>query len=79
VRERQPFEGPLRVRFAAREHTIGGRLAHAMRVELDRAAAAGPDVDRDSTPLDVDREAAALQAARKGAARSEAARKGVAR
>jgi DtxR family Mn-dependent transcriptional regulator len=35
VLERQPFEGPLFVRFAEREHTIGGMLAHAMRVELD--------------------------------------------
>jgi DtxR family Mn-dependent transcriptional regulator len=40
VRERQPFGGPLLVAFgageAAREHAIGGRLAGAMRVQLDR-------------------------------------------
>ncbi len=40
VRERQPFGGPLLVRFgegeAGTEHAIGGRLAGAMRVQLDR-------------------------------------------
>src|SRR5271167_3133912 len=36
VRERQPFDGPLFVRFGEREHAIGGRLAGAMRVELQR-------------------------------------------
>ncbi len=40
VRERQPFGGPLLVAFgegeAEREHAIGGRLAGAMRVQLDR-------------------------------------------
>ena len=35
VRERQPFEGPLFVSFGRREHAIGGRLAGAMRVEVD--------------------------------------------
>jgi DtxR family transcriptional regulator, Mn-dependent transcriptional regulator len=35
VVERQPFEGPLTVRFGDRLHTLGGRLASAMRVELD--------------------------------------------
>ena len=39
VRERQPFGGPLLVAFGegelAREHAIGGRLADAMRVQLD--------------------------------------------
>jgi DtxR family transcriptional regulator, Mn-dependent transcriptional regulator len=38
VRERQPFGGPLFVRFGAREHAIGGQLARAMRVQVD----AGP-------------------------------------
>ncbi|HTA05777.1 MAG TPA: metal-dependent transcriptional regulator [Solirubrobacteraceae bacterium] len=42
VRERQPFGGPLLVRFGegegASEHAIGGRLAAAMRVQLDRDA-----------------------------------------
>jgi DtxR family Mn-dependent transcriptional regulator len=41
VRERQPFGGPLLVAFgegeSSREHAIGGRLAGAMRVQLDRA------------------------------------------
>src|SRR5580693_10232271 len=31
VRERQPFGGPLFVRFGEREHAIGGQLASAMR------------------------------------------------
>jgi DtxR family Mn-dependent transcriptional regulator len=35
VRERQPFGGPLFVRFEEREHAIGGQLAGAMRVEID--------------------------------------------
>jgi DtxR family Mn-dependent transcriptional regulator len=35
VRERQPFGGPLFVRFAEREHAIGGQLASAMRVEVN--------------------------------------------
>jgi DtxR family Mn-dependent transcriptional regulator len=38
VRERQPFGGPLFVRFGEREHAIGGQLAGAMRVELDPGA-----------------------------------------
>jgi DtxR family transcriptional regulator, Mn-dependent transcriptional regulator len=36
VRERQPFGGPLFVRFGKREHAIGGRLASAMRVEVEQ-------------------------------------------
>ena len=35
VYERQPFGGPLFVRFGEREHPIGGGLARAMRVELE--------------------------------------------
>jgi DtxR family Mn-dependent transcriptional regulator len=35
VVDRQPFEGPLTVRFGAQEHVLGGALAEAMRVELD--------------------------------------------
>jgi DtxR family Mn-dependent transcriptional regulator len=35
VRERQPFDGPLFVLFGEQEHAIGGRLAAAMRVEVD--------------------------------------------
>jgi DtxR family transcriptional regulator, Mn-dependent transcriptional regulator len=46
VRERQPFGGPLLVSFSGgrSEQAIGRRLAHAMRVQVDRepaAAAAG--------------------------------------
>ena len=36
VRERQPFGGPLFVRFGEREHAIGGELAGAMRVEVEQ-------------------------------------------
>ena len=35
VLERQPFGGPLTVRFDAGEQVLGGALAAAMRVELD--------------------------------------------
>ena len=35
VADRQPFDGPLTVRFGAAEHVLGGSLAAAMRVELD--------------------------------------------
>jgi DtxR family transcriptional regulator, Mn-dependent transcriptional regulator len=34
VIERQPFDGPLFVRFADDVHVLGGSLAHAMRVEV---------------------------------------------
>ncbi len=48
VRECQPFGGPLLVCFGegegASEHAIGGRLAAAMRVQLDR------DVDESLAP-----------------------------
>jgi DtxR family Mn-dependent transcriptional regulator len=37
VLERQPFGGPLLVSFGEREHSLGGLLARAMRVELDQA------------------------------------------
>ncbi len=48
VRERQPFGGPLFVRFGEREHAIGGALAAAMRVEVSQTPRAagqerGPD------------------------------------
>ncbi len=36
VVDRQPFGGPLTVRFGDQLHTLGGGLARAMRVELDR-------------------------------------------
>ena len=39
VVERQPFGGPLTASFGERRHTIGGRLAQAMRVELEPLAA----------------------------------------
>jgi DtxR family Mn-dependent transcriptional regulator len=34
VIERQPFDGPLSMRFGDRVHVLGGGLARAMRVEL---------------------------------------------
>ncbi len=42
MRERQPFGGPLLVSFAdgRSEQAIGGRLARAMRVQVDDPAAA---------------------------------------
>jgi DtxR family Mn-dependent transcriptional regulator len=36
VRERQPFGGPLLVCFGEREHAIGGQLAGAMRVAVEK-------------------------------------------
>jgi DtxR family Mn-dependent transcriptional regulator len=36
VVDRQPFDGPLIVRFGDRLHTLGGRLAGSMRVETRR-------------------------------------------
>jgi DtxR family Mn-dependent transcriptional regulator len=39
VLERQPFDGPLTVSFGDERHALGGRLAQAMRVELDAAPA----------------------------------------
>jgi DtxR family Mn-dependent transcriptional regulator len=35
VVDRQPFGGPVFVRFGEREHPIGGELARAMRIEID--------------------------------------------
>jgi DtxR family Mn-dependent transcriptional regulator len=35
VVDRQPFGGPLFVRFGDEVHPLGGDLAAAMRVELD--------------------------------------------
>ena len=34
VIERQPFDGPLFVRFGSDVHVLGGSLARAMRVEV---------------------------------------------
>jgi DtxR family Mn-dependent transcriptional regulator len=36
VIDRQPFDGPLFVRFGDDVHTLGGKLAQAMRVEVTR-------------------------------------------
>jgi len=36
VVDKQPFDGPLFVRFGEHVHVLGGALARAMRVELDR-------------------------------------------
>jgi DtxR family transcriptional regulator, Mn-dependent transcriptional regulator len=48
VRERQPFGGPLLVSFddGRSEQAIGGRLARAMRVQLDPAPATAADAER---------------------------------
>ena len=32
--ERQPFDGPLTLRFGAGDEVIGGQLARSMRVEV---------------------------------------------
>jgi DtxR family Mn-dependent transcriptional regulator len=37
VSGRQPFGGPVFVRFGARELPLGGQLAHAMRIEVEEA------------------------------------------
>jgi DtxR family Mn-dependent transcriptional regulator len=37
VVDRQPFGGPVFVRFAEQEHPIGGALARAMRIEIEDA------------------------------------------
>lgn len=37
VIEKQPFDGPVLLNIAGKEVVFGGRLASAMRVELDRA------------------------------------------
>src|SRR4051794_20150962 len=37
VVDKQPFGGPLSVRFGERTHVVGGGLAEAMRVEEERA------------------------------------------
>src|SRR6185312_9732170 len=48
VRERQPFGGPLLVSFddGRAEQAIGGRLARAMRVQLDRLPTADTPPER---------------------------------
>jgi DtxR family Mn-dependent transcriptional regulator len=47
VLERQPFGGPLLVSVDGREHTLGGQLAGAMRVEVDRTP-----LEVEGTPFD---------------------------
>ena len=42
VIDRQPFGGPVFVRFGEREHPIGGELAHAMRIETEERSALTP-------------------------------------
>ena len=39
VSAREPFGGPITVRFGGAEHVLGGMLAGAMRIELDPPAA----------------------------------------
>jgi DtxR family transcriptional regulator, Mn-dependent transcriptional regulator len=50
VRDRQPFGGPLFVQFGEREHAIGGELAAAMRVELERSPAPGASGEPEELP-----------------------------
>ncbi len=38
VRAREPFDGPITVRFGDREHVLGGTLAAAMAIEVDEEA-----------------------------------------
>lgn len=41
VLERQPFGGPLLVSVDGREHTLGGGLLHAMRIDVESGHAQG--------------------------------------
>src|SRR5271169_5905961 len=50
VRDRQPFGGPLFVAFGEQEHAIGGQLAAAMRVELERSPAPNETRGREELP-----------------------------
>jgi DtxR family Mn-dependent transcriptional regulator len=43
VLERQPFGGPLLVNVNGCEHTLGGALPLAMRVDIERPALAGEE------------------------------------
>jgi DtxR family transcriptional regulator, Mn-dependent transcriptional regulator len=54
VRERQPFGGPLLVSFddGHSEYAIGGRLARAMRVQLDRDSARDERLRRERITTD---------------------------
>ena len=42
VLERQPFDGPLIVRFGSGDHALGGALVRMMRVQADRAGRLWP-------------------------------------
>ena len=42
VNARQPFDGPITVRFGDAEHVLGRTLARAMRIELSRANSTHP-------------------------------------
>jgi DtxR family Mn-dependent transcriptional regulator len=59
VLERQPFGGPLLVSVDGCRHTLGGQLAGAMRVEVDRtpaeAGGTAVDVDTRARPCAADR------------------------
>ncbi len=48
VEDRQPFDGPVFVRFGERQHPIGGRLARAMRVEVDAPGGAAGNAEGQS-------------------------------
>ncbi len=67
VLERQPFGGPLLVGFGEDElrHTLGGQLAHAMRVEVDDA---GENAVDERAASDAD-SPAPMAAAKRGRAR----------
>jgi DtxR family Mn-dependent transcriptional regulator len=56
VLERQPFGGPLLVNVDGREHTLGGQLAGAMRVELDRVGVEVDPVSIELERMDVENE-----------------------
>ena len=75
VVDRQPFGGPVFVRFGEREHPIGGELARAMRIETERRHAvtppSGPRSPRSRAPAPTE-----PAATRRRGARSSAARRG---
>jgi DtxR family transcriptional regulator, Mn-dependent transcriptional regulator len=50
VVERQPFEGPLTVRFGEALHVFGGALATAMRVEIETVSLSRPGAPPPAPP-----------------------------
>lgn len=56
VLERQPFGGPLRVEVDGHEHTLGGQLVRAMRVDVQSTPARrdAMRINRQDTPSDRD-------------------------